>query len=714
MSVAKATLAGINLLALDRVGWVFTPGVKPFQRAFLIARDDLDQFKQNAKDAVGGIDLLIDFDNEQPSEEIHRLFFLRQVPTQHPDMAAVWISDVRWQWPYITVLKRYNVKRRTGNKRQISTDTPLVEMQFTTDDQVYAAFSLRPPAYKDIWLPQDVLLDVLNTVTQFTGVDTGVNYANSLTVEGLELDDPGDAAMARVMALIPGTQCKVDRFGVTKLYNSTDGSEIKAVADAGDTPIVGSTLPEFVSRSIERPAKIHVHFSCEDELRFDYVEDATTLSADDRTMRNVMPLPTQLNIPGLGTVAAGTWVEITDTLLSAFAAAFPPITPAGKTLPPLTLQVLRQVWCNGGYNRYMDCLSNQDPIYTNWLKELRNHYRQTFQINIRWMERLLGILDRRVALIDPLNNAWAPASVYANYALIPSYRRAGKTDGDPTQLAYNRISFPDTSLSAVRAVDLLVNGIKAQAMLKVLGDGQLGIVHVDYFVDNLGNTMGVAPSQLQGYDPSANSDATPITFPLPDASVDGPLKVLSHSRLTNGHAVSIIVTGVTASPNDLRQTWDQVVEFRDAVGLLPIAVQAQLPDATGPELHVHANTRTARFAWSDQGGAPQRIERSVLFGDPRDPDRLVNTKEVVDVAKALAASIYSGMIDHLEGELTVPLNPDVELTGRMGSVESMLSPDGIAVTKIRLPAPRQPDFDVWSLLPEFVRRIIRRQLPQPR
>lgn len=713
MANITAKIGGVHILALGNVGWSFTPGVNPHQRVFMIHRADLYKLLASRKDPFG-IELILESDDD--NFRVEGLWFIRAVPSSHPDQVGVLISDVRWKWRYKWILRRYNIVRRTGNRRLVSgDDTVLKQLQISVDNLKYAPFSLKPPDFTKRWEEKDVIEDILEDVTDSRYVIQDGIYRNTIDVQGLEFDDDGASAVFRALQLVPGSNCFIDDQGATQIYSTIDGSEANFIKTLGSR-FVGSSLEENVSVATERPSKVFVHFSCEDEMRFDFVETTTptTRTVDGRWMRNVMPCPCSLTIQG-SLIPAGAWVEINDTLFAAMATAYPPQTPAGKILPTLTTSILRQIWCNGGYNVYMECLSSltQDPVWATFLALLRKHYRQTFQVNQRWADRIIAYLPKRVALIDEINNVWGQPSVFANYAVLPSYRRIGRTDADPTQLVYNKVPFP----SPADAPTVNLSNIpdqQAHATVDIL-DGELGIFHINYFTDVQGETLGVLPSNIEGFSPG-NPNAS---FDIPSAKVDNPLKVLSHSRLKGDHALSLVITVMTGAPNNLNQTWVEEVSKVDIKDKLPVAVANQLgTEDFGPEMHVHVGPtiQTARFAWSDSF-SPE-IE-SVILGTSETgrslyDHLLVNNEVVRDIALSQAANIYSKMIDHWEGEPISIYNDDIKgrgLTGRSGYTEHGVTPEGVMYTKVNLPAPTK-GIDFWGFLGESARRAIRRILPR--
>lgn len=709
---ATATLGGVKLLNVESVGWVFTSGTQPYQRAFQVHRSDLQTLLDTREDPFG-VDLEVTGERESDNWFVHRLSVLRALPTTHEDIASVLVSDVRWRWRYEWIYQRFNVKRRTGDRRLVTSITPtatdavLQELEISSDILAYAPYSLRPDTgYTVKYDMRDVVRTVFGAVTGFAYVDENAIYANAVPVEDITIDDSGDRACQRVLDLLPGVTCRVDEFGGTHLYNTSDGSEDQILGKLTTDPFRGSTLVEPVSLAAERPARVIVHFPVEQEVRFDFVEGAT-VQTDGRYLTNVWKLPVTLTLDGV-VKPVGTWVPLTDECLAAIYAKYPPLPVRGQTLRQLTLTVLRQIWCNGDYNRYHDAYASQDasadPVWANVLAALQEHYRQTFQVNRRWADRIVQFLPMRLSLLDPVNNVWGAPSIFLNYALVPSYRRVAKTRDDVSFVALNRVCFPNPATAP--GVDLI--SIKdqqaSQAVLQML-DAQLGIMRINFAKSPSGQWLSAVPSELEGYD-RMTGNATD----LPSANTEGPVRVLSNCRMKSTHAMSIVLTCAMGAPNSLAQTHPYVVYMETAKDVLPAAVQQRLPDALGPDMHVVVHTTSARFTWLD-GDFATAIENAVLLENTTRPENLLlNRSQIRDVAIAFAASLYSGMTDHHAGQPIIRVDGDLHPQGRAETVEHGLEPDGTAFTKVTLGAPKA-SIDVWSLMPEFVRRILRRQLP---
>lgn len=719
-----ATLGGVELLAGGEVGWRFTTGVTPYQRVFVCHRSDLDRLL-----ALRGEDVELEITNDANPPvnfKVKRLSILRQVPTNHPDTAAVLVSDVRWKWKYKWIMRRFNVRRKSGVRRLVSGDQVLEAQQATTDATIYGRFSLLPPDYVNKWTARDVVRVVFGEVTDWTAtpIDDHI-FDAALDVDDMMIDDNGMGAVSRVMSLLPGVTCRVNEEGITELYSAVDGKEEWIVNDFDGNTFVGATLPEEVSMAYERPSSFVIHYNCEDEVRFNFIEGVTrTVDDTSRYMKNVLPLPVTTTINNVE-YAAGTWMEITDTLLLAWYGTYPPTTPMqniiSQSLGPLTLSLLRQAWCNGGWNIYVNAATSSisnDPIWGIIYKCLRDHYRQTFQISEYWVDRVIGFLPRRVSLLDPINMVWGKPSVWTNHAIKPTNRVIGRTDADPTSLAYNRAVFSDTDLSSeiddISPDSDQLKNKQAQAELSIV-DPQLGVFHIDYFLDAYGKTLGIIPSCIEGYDPglAAGGDG----YELASARVDAPLKVETHCRLKSTFGCSIILTCLTGSPNDLGQTWAQPVTYFEAKSVLPESVQKQIFGAYGPEMHIHCEGYNARFAWIHE--QRKYITDYILGNVPRGPAAsrmLVNDEFLTATAKAMAAKVYSAMVDHYEGE-PMGFIPDQTASdtpllprGRVTAVDHIVRPDGVVYSRAELPPPRQ-GLDIWSLMPEFARRYLRRILP---
>lgn len=704
-----ATLDGVPLLADDAVGWKFTQGVQPYQRAFTMDRDGANELLRLTASGRP-VTLRIDFGDRQ-ALVVKKLYVLGVLPARAPYLVSVLVGDGRVWWSRKHVAVRMNVRRRSGEMKQAEQGGVLVPIEKLggVPDVQYARYSLRNR--KERWIPKTAVEFVAGRVTDgFRLDDVNLDGAGALTVEGIELDDPGDGAMQRIMQLVPNLTCWLDGEGMTRFTITSDADADGQQIAGADYPIVGPSLVEKVDMSRSRPSAIEVYFTPQDELRFDFSDpDTATRDADrpPRILENVLPSPDPfINVRDSQTgatrrIVQGTWLPIDDALFNAWQAdsAHPAtINFRGKTinLPPLTAALVRKLWfVPGGYHLYYECALQTDPVWARRWSALMHHYRQTFRVKREWVDLIYQFKDERVALLDSVNGIMAPADVFANYAMIPTARRVALGAGDSTkQVAWNVTNF---TAGAALASSKVAN----TATLDIVDQDQ-GIVRVSYNPDAWGGTMKIVPSAVVS---KHDNNAIP-TFDPRDMLKGFMLRDL---KLKDEHALAIVLSAVPAAPNGLEGLHKVVVGVEDAKTVLPAAVARQVGKCVGPvwQARVGAGIMKARFAWTD--GAASEVESAYFNGTPRSSSRLVDPEQVETMAKAVAASIYGALADHLEGMHVTAMDPNALPVGRISAVSHILARTGAGTTSMEL-APSLKPLDPFALLPESMRRIILRQV----
>jgi len=752
MPTTKATLAGVPILVTDDIGWNFTKGFQPYQRTFefdpagyqsvmnaakgLGAQGDdriqgvAQQNMPGAQDGgiqanpinpnlqffsgqettrerfpVNGLELRVEVDGRPPLV-VKDVIVIGDAPASEPYLRAVVATDRRWLWARKVVERSYNIRRRSGQRRWVPTAAgaeQIVDMARTApiDDVDFALYSLKPDRSR--WKASEVILDVLNEVTagKFYFDDTLI--ANELPVEGIELLDPGDSALSRVFSLIPGLNIYMNSDGVatvTSDYSLDDLTELNSAPH----PVAGKPIVEYVDLSLSRPKAIDVFFEIEEEYRFDFTESTTPTSTTDDTpyLENVMPLPDPVLAINGKDYAQGTFVRIDSTLLSAWHSNRPPtFTFQGRTrnLPEFTMQVLKDTWFAGGYNLYFEAGIQDDALWARRMTALQQHYRQTFRINKRWTDRLRAIRPFRASIIDPETGTRAPADVYANYSQIPSFRRVAQLGSDQTKLMAWQITGYSTTLAS---------GKKAPAIIDVL-DEQQGVFRVNYRPDAWGDSMQMVPSLV-----AVRSDlrtAARTTVPSSDPRDGVPLVMVGGCGLTDDHQLAAVMTATPAAPANVGRLLRVRVEANQARLVMPPRAEVRMGECNGPpwEVRVGPGVVTARFLWRDD--ARQEIINAVLGLGARNVERLQNKEDIEGVAKAVAAAIYTGLVDRYEGTHVTAIDPARRPVGRSGSVSHVLAVNGEGLTFIDFPPDIKP-FDFYALLPESVRRILTRAVVQ--
>lgn len=726
VNFTSATLGGQALLAEQPLGWQLTQGTAPYQRVFLLERiAGLNLLKRFGGVGTGAgapseVDLVLKLD-DGTAITVSGLTILQQYPADKPWLIGLLVSDRRWKWNRKHVLQRHNVRRRSGDFHLV--DAAVRVAADPQPDVRYAKYSLFNET--SAWTPKQVVESVLGQVTdgQYTSADLKLEDLSSLAVEGLELDDPGDTAIDRALALFPGLQVYLDYSGVARLTYDKGMGEGDIVLGSGP-PVVGPPLVAPVDMAGVRPASITVLFTPEYEVRFDFHEPASTATGSHpepdlitgNTLDNVLRSPDRRLALKLGgttqTVVQNTWVPIDDTLTSAWntdSAA----SVLGIPLDPLDLATYRKLCLNGGYNIYPKALGSDlvDPIWARRLATLRANYRRTFRINRRWMDRLRSFRAYRVAIVDTVNGTRAPADVFCDTTIVPTACALAKTAGGALamQLGYSTKGWA----AAIDTDDTISPAPTARVAVE---DEEAGVFRVDFARDVMLEYYEIWPGKVTAITGEPLSSTT-----LDPRLTDRGLGLLKDLQFTSTFDLAVILTVVPASPNSTAQLYSITVTPEQARAVLPPALRQLVGECRGPAMttRIGPGVATARFAWQD--AAAQDFQNAILgtvtqappgFVQPKgvagalavSEQRLVDPDWLKSLARSIAAAYYLLMADHLEGSHTVKLFGAAP-KGRIQTVSHELDPSGRALTTLHLPANlRTGSVDPMALLPESIRR----------
>lgn len=690
-----ATLAGVPLEAHETVSWRFTQGVAPYQRFFEVHKDSAAAIMSAA---APGTEVELYFSAPGHDElRVKGLTVLSIAPSAHPDRLSVLVADRRIFWDRKQVHYRFNMRRRSGDFRLVD---GVMERINAVPDVTFARYSLRSEQF--VWTAKEVILKIVNEVTNGLYDASKVDFATALDIDGLELQDDGASAIKKVMDYVPALTGFMDADGVYVLTSTAGGDEGPHLADSGP-PIVGPMLTTDVDMQRSRPSEIEVYFQPEDEMRFDGLEGyAATVNGprEPRILRNVLPLPDRkLTIAGK-VVVQNTWVEINQALLDAWnndTSNPARVQIGGRTvnLPAISFTVIQRLWLSpGGYHAYYEIAGGNSVWARRWNAIMR-HYRQTYQIDRRWRDRLRSARAERVAIQDPENARRAPADIFADHCVIPSRKRIAFFRADPSKkLATNRKAWENLD----DPNRLIVDARLAETAILTPLDADQFVFHATYQTDQQGNTLAIVPSILQ-----AKADGASIDIPEADPRAAQALFLLHLAKLSPKHRFTTILTVASASPNGLGSLYKIKVSPNEAKGFLPKPVAARIGQCRGPvfQLFVSPQVATARFAWQD--ASAKEIEDAILDGKPRSPARLLDPVHVGNVAKSMAAIIYALFADRVEGTRVTDFDSRRLPVGRISSVVHEIGRRGAALTRLELP-PHMATYDFMSLLPEGTRR----------
>lgn len=728
-----ATLGDFPLLGSSDVRWPLREGVRYSESQFVMRPQDADKLLQGPLSPVvlrisdGGRTVTIKF-----------LYVIARAPAENRWLANVMVVDRRWFWGHAHVERSFNVRRNIGVKRQKAPDTP-PELEAVTDVVRYAPWSLDGEVP---WTAQKALENVLAKLVRpesdLTGntpgwtIDPSIgNQLDNLPIEDLELSDKGDAALGRLLAYLPEAAVTVDTEGQIQVYSRATGLEGQAIANAGPES-VGAGHVELISNARLRPSKIHVLFTREHEVRFDFTEsDSPTVTEDQRFMDNVLDVPDfTLELNDGSEVVQGTWIRF-DQAFNAWGA------------PP------NQGNLSNATNWYIAVRRNMVPYMDLWTGILNNgaldpnadwmgrigaiqkNFRRTFRINRRWMDRIRELKAHKVATLDPTTGQRAPALAYANHARIGSMRsiRININQGEPEVFAMNVQSYPTSGGDPAR----LDSTAKAAPADVSIADHDQGVFQLNFLPDiyRVHEMLLPSPIETNGSGTGANGlpvvagptldiedTEQPIAFnALDDAAHDVP-------QLTAAHKVAMIVTAVPGGTNsqDADHLFRVTREPRDVLEFLPPGFRAGVADSRGPEmeLRIGPTLETARVAWVDDRATDIDASFGVGVGAVKIDDLVVNLSNDASgagsldaLATAIAAKTWAMLADRWQGSKTVRLSPGTQPVGHIEEVSHEVAAEtGETQTVIELPGQLR-QFDIFSLLPESTRRIVLRLAPSP-
>jgi hypothetical protein len=697
--------------------WTLRSGVQPVTQAFDMSREDADRLLGTAG-AGGGpitggsggntVTLRIESSSEDGGKqgEFQRLHVIHRAPGKNPHEARVVVADGRYFLPYKHILRRYNVRRTTGVKRVVNQATP--ELQPVVGQIEYAPWSLTQDvdSGSSRWSALEVLQDILSEALGI--IPGGANFfifgrvgTLDVPIENIEFDDTADNAIARIMGYLPAAMLYVDPTGRFVVDFKSSGEERGVLQALGPAHVDGGH-DEFVTMDRVRPALVHVGFHRKIEVRFDAEELVTTRERNGRFMDNVLEVPDfTLDVPNVGTVCMGTWITVEQAL-----EAWGVNANLGRAL---TLADVRAMLVP--FNDMMAGLSEVGaaPSGADWparIAALSRHFRRTYRLNRRWVDRAFRIEACRVAVIDPVGGTRAPALAFCDRYHLGTQRSlfTARTAGQSLAYSVSILGWPSGGT--------INSSTRAAATVSVI-DADQGIIDLDFASDPLRQFDVAYPSQIElegdNTQPGTQSPHPGPTSAIDDTSVSPTFDGCYDDdqrfyTLTARHKVAVILTLTPAAPNNAGQlTW---------ITKRPPGARGT---AQGPEMEVvvGSGVEMARVAWQD--GKADLIERAFGISDGSlrvDLSELTVNQRSDDfgasldaIAEAVARKVYADFSDRVQGGRTSDFNPALVPVGWLDEVIHTVGQDGRVETQIAFPG-RGPTLVMTTFLPESTRKIL--------
>lgn len=701
MDTVKATLGDATLDASGGIGWSVIAGVEPFTQTFVLDADEAAKIVPREGRRSEPLTLRIEASNGK-TMEVRNLYVIGETETIDPYRRTILVADLRIWWRRRRFRGSYNVRRRTGERRRLTEDGVPQQVQQVADDVFY-----HPATLKDgkPWQPREVVERILEGLAPGAWVGS-LGAFGSPPLEDLDIDDEGGTALRRAMNYLTGADVYVGIDGRVHVYDTTAVDATAQLVDRlrrENPSFVNGQWPSFSDRSALRPEKVRVLFQVEQEIRLDSVLSGETITQDQRYLQNVAPIPDPTLVVGGVTKVSGTYEVLDDARMFAAWNA----DKGNAAIPDISDATLREFWVSGFPEAYWASLGELAPS-ANWVERIaccRAHYSQTFRINRRWVDRVYQFRPYRVSIIDQENGLFARAQAYTGYCIVASTKGLLS---DPAK-QYWMLNV-DGSLAIGES---LSNGSVAPCLVEIV-DPETGIIRLDYQTDLLGHYRQIIPRMVENVPTADPSKAGALVPLMADGSVyDGDVGV----TLKADNRVTIVLTAVPAAPNGKGQFKAIEVKAEDAIAMLPGGARAYAQKSSGPvwEVRVGGQLATARYAWSDALSA--QIERSFGVGAPvsqSDDDQraaldplLCNKAEMESLAKAMAASVYAGLLDSWVGDHVMDLDPGVVPTGTIRQVSHTISTTGVTATAVMMRGDGVA-YDPMAMLPDSARRLFLR------
>lgn len=736
----KATFDGVQLRLDSAVGWTFRAGTSPHIQEFRMPADLVEEIFEKAKPFESEL-VMSDMDPmstnrvNRVENRVKKLTVLGTGPTDSPHDKTLIVADRRWALNRVHVYRTYNIRRKSGRRRRVSGESGIKASDVLIDDVAYAKWSLKGGA--TVWKTEEVIEDLMNAAVGegewVNGLRRGdKEFTVTLPeVENLEIDLPADAAIGQLINALGGqVGITVTSEGQYRLFPKLDNQErqVVGIQEERDTfvdvlnPLVGYELADPQDRRRERPTEVRVMFTRVMELRIDFADkgDGGTAGTDEENpppkMVNVLPSPEDFQTSGAATakkVVAGQWIEV-DLFLDylKLKSVEEGISPG---LPPFTKTILNKGWLCNIPEVYADADIDDSGLWANRIAALRNHYRVTYQIEKLWRDRIRTIQPYRVSIQDYETGSRAPATVFTNYATYNSWRARGKSVKQKEaawRMLQNRFANPldKKHLKGGAVVGTNQKDLKPAPCFARVVDEEQGVIQLEFSTgaDVTGEMTKLIRSAL-------DKDGLPSNNP------NFKRQYLQQAKLAKEHEVSVILTTTLGAPAGKRGLHQIVVSAEDGQKLLPTVKRGK---AEGPPLEVRVapTMEAARMGWDDDLSEAIRTGFAIP-SDGKVDEPLgeslgvpINDDQLQEIAKAVAARVYSRYVDRVEGGLTTPMRAVNEFGEYSGGVRGIISdvryaidPEVGMITTATVDS-QAPEVAIEALLPPSYRRLIERMV----
>lgn len=713
--------------------WEDRPGTRPFVAEVDVADQSADALLQGPPKPV----TLLCGTREAKFDAV---YVLAQRPSDRPGKACVELQDRRWLWEYSWITRGYNVRRAVGVQRMEDPDNILLSA--VLPEFQYQPWSLKTDQSQ--WTAIEVLKDVLQTLAAEEGKFSGSTFSitldpkleahvTSTPIENLEMDCDGAGAIETVLRYLPGVTLRVTSSGDVYVYSMLDGRD-EQLAKKLPPPLMGPPIPLTPSLARKRPSKIIVRFSFECEVRFNFTDaDGQTTAGDSdlRVLDNVAPVTdfSLLLASSTITVCQDTWLPF-GTLLAAWGPA--PFKKGARKLTKLDIRRCMVPFMSLLAALQQSGLAQPDTNWPSRCGAINEHFRQTFRLPRRWLDKCLWWMPSRVGTIDPTTATRGVGTVLTDFSYLSSTRSLFMDALSGKDLSYATIviGYPQSGL-------LKDAGSRPPGVMSVIDQDQ-GVFRVDFRADASRMHEQSLPSKLE----IEGENTQPGRFPKSCGPCGDPKKQaergFSFTSLIEGaaptvlsaqHKLAVIVTMMPApgvgrgpKPGDKDRSFYEIEVKPTDLPSFPGAAHCLGPPMT---IHVGPGIETARVAWTDEHAADidaifgieqatGNITENIInagpasfpvINDPTHPVRGGVGASLPLIARAVAQRAYAVLADRTIGAHTTQLDETIEPVGWSSGVRHEVTQRGELLTTIRFPEQRR-QFALLAFMDTQTQRFI--------
>lgn len=702
---------------------------------FSVHKSDWDR---EIKHQIGRDNDLVIVDARGVELTIKKVAVMHEVASSAPNLRSFVLADRRWRWQYTLISRDYNVPKKTGDR------TALVNVPYegfvTVDEYDYKIYSLKDG--NTVWEAKGVIEDVLQQLKDDgDGFDFVIDQMpvrdksgedREFSLQNVVLRDQGDVALSRVLSYIPGASVWVDAEGTVRVINGADIDQARRYFERLPNATWDGQRVVEIDRKGIRPRNIIVHYQREVEVLFNYgdnfsnttisdlnpaapylenviqtVDDKTTVTEYDPIAKRQV---TKTNLP------PGTWVNF-KSWLSAMNDRLPPNSD------PWTFKTLSLHWLQddldgvlGAGGKDLDTEANISMR----IQAIKQHFRQSFRINRRFMESVRDIKNVSAMLLDPYTGARGPSRVWSQAAVVPSSKGKMTMNRDSTKAGvYRNVDYFSPTLGEYngRTIEAPHGPTKVNMV-----DRDLGIFRLDWIVSPYGTDSSFLPGLV------VNEDGN-YRVPQRDLAKQDTVAMGAGIKIesgTNGIFLSdrlssrVMLTIVPGSPNNKNVFHKETVSASDVESFTE--GDWKIDGGGGPDLEVFVapTEATARFAWQNDHTAQGTVGRllglydddsieSGVEGEELPGYVLVNKeRELHAHAQSVAAEMFINFADTFQGKAATILPKNgVRIAGNMSgvTVQVAAAPSGKVSAMHEFPGTHKP-ISRLALMNEGARQVV--------